>query len=79
MNQLQSLSASKPADSNLKTILRGQYGGDIDPYVRNYSHRNDRMPLKRDTRVTLGRDAFELKSDSRLQVAPNSRRFIKPE
>ena len=76
MAQLSALSGEKPKSVPFKTLVKGHYEGDLGtPYVKNYSHRN--VPLKRDPRVVL--DGKELESDSRLQVAPHSRRFIKPE
>ena len=68
MNQLESLSAEKPQNIRLKTVLRGQYEGDRDAYayVKNYSHRNNRLPLKRDARVVLNSGVDELKGNSKL-------------
>ena len=59
-----------------KTLLNNQYGGDVEPYTKNYSNRN--LNQSRDPRVILNH-ADELKGDSHLQVAPHSRRFVKPE
>jgi len=76
MSQLQALSVEKPNGIKFKTAIRGHYGGDTEPYVKNYSHRN--VPLKRDPRVVINGGA-ELQSDSHLQVAPHSRKFINAE
>lgn len=58
-----------------KTLHKDQYTGSTDPYTLNYSHRNIR---NKDPRVVLNY-ADELRGDSYLQVAPHSRRYIKPE
>ena len=61
-------------------MLQGNYSGaEFDAYVKNYSHRSGQLPLKRDARVVLNSGNHELSGDSRLQVAPNSKNYIRPE
>ena len=84
MEQLKNLSPERP-NLKLKTILdTGNYHGDNEPFLRDYTLMNRASNSEAVVDVATGRlhgrPSFkELKSDSRLQMNHNTSNYITPE